>query len=364
MKPQRFYLPELDLLRFGAFLLVFLCHTITPAMQAGPHGHLLVAIKTAGALGVPVFFFLSAYLITQLLVIEKNRTGLINIRSFYVRRILRIWPLYFGFLGAIYLIGFVVSAFHFPTAGLPYYLLLSGNWWKGPSSFAAPLWSISVEEQFYLLWPTLAKWFTIRGLAMVSVGFWCVSQIALLFLSQWHLPIGTYIWPNSFVQLQFFALGGLAAIILRGRRPRLSPLSRASLVTAGIVSFFAAEYFYSAVVPDTLALPFMTVPGFLLIGLGVVLLFLGTLGITVPSLAMPLVYFGKISYGLYVFHLVVLNTVISIVAHIHLQHTYYLLDWIFALPLTILTAHLSYLFFESRFLLLKERFTVVENRAV
>src|SRR5438552_17688903 len=97
-----FYRPELDVLRFGAFLLVFIHHgfPLTAAEYAGwgvpgVVAALLASGARAGALGVDLFFALSAYLITELLLREQRSHGTFSIRAFYVRRILRIWPLYF-----------------------------------------------------------------------------------------------------------------------------------------------------------------------------------------------------------------------------------------------------------------------------
>ena len=247
---KRFYFPELDILRFCAFLMVFLCHTITPTLESGPYGHFFMIVKAVGALGVPVFFFLSAYLITELLLIEKGKTGHINIRNFYVRRILRIWPLYFLFLGTAYTIGRLLSSYHLPAAAIPYYLLLGGNWWKGASGYAGPLWTISVEEQFYLIWPTLANRLSSKALAFVSAGIWVSSQIALSLFAYWHLPIGKYVLPNSFVQFQFFALGALTALLLKSERPNFSAATRIAIASGGIVSFFLAEYLLYATVRE------------------------------------------------------------------------------------------------------------------
>src|SRR6266699_1803055 len=107
-----FYHPEIDVLRFGAFFLVYLWHALplTPAtyLHLG-FGRLLTRVLVGfihgGAYGVDLFFALSSYLITELLLREYRSRGSINIRAFYARRILRIWPLYFValFLGPVIL---------------------------------------------------------------------------------------------------------------------------------------------------------------------------------------------------------------------------------------------------------------------
>src|SRR5215471_1369228 len=174
----RFYKPELDVLRFFAFLFVFFHHT-TPNEAPDYAAYLRpdladwpASVARAGALGVDLFFALSSYLITELLLRESELSGTLDVKSFYTRRILRIWPLYFFFLA--------VSAFVTPRiiAGdqlsVPYLLLfvfLLGNWacaLRGfPSSTAAPLWSVSMEEQFYLAWPLILRFGGVRRLARI-----------------------------------------------------------------------------------------------------------------------------------------------------------------------------------------------------
>ena len=129
----RVYYPELDTLRFFAFLMVFVHHTLPQddalyARLPRVVAHLLVAFSLAGGLGVALFFCLSAFLISDLLRREAQQTGTVAIGRFYLRRTLRIWPLYFAFL---LLAQLVLPRFtHLPTLGryaVPYFLF-AGNW--------------------------------------------------------------------------------------------------------------------------------------------------------------------------------------------------------------------------------------------
>src|SRR5580704_3548587 len=112
-REKSFYLPELDGLRFFAFLAVFIYHSVAPLPALSPEtGHFFAlghAILRSGCYGVDLFFTLSAYLITELLMRERARTGRINVAAFYIRRMFRIWPLYFAFLG------FLASVSSLPT---------------------------------------------------------------------------------------------------------------------------------------------------------------------------------------------------------------------------------------------------------
>ena len=101
---RRFYQPELDCLRFFAFFAVFIFHTFPHeadyySARHIPFAALIASVSRAGSFGVDLFFLLSAYLISQLLLREKEAFGHVSLKAFYLRRILRIWPLYFlGYL--------------------------------------------------------------------------------------------------------------------------------------------------------------------------------------------------------------------------------------------------------------------------
>src|SRR3981081_108514 len=96
---ERYYRPELDVLRFFAFLSVFLFHGLPSVVVANHTGWsrraatIAADFKSAGRFGVCLFFVLSSFLITELLMRERCSTGTVHIKAFYVRRILRIWPL-------------------------------------------------------------------------------------------------------------------------------------------------------------------------------------------------------------------------------------------------------------------------------
>ena len=101
---ERFYLPELDVLRFFAFFAVFLCH-VAPDGPAFYDSHgALGRLGASGAFGVDLFFTLSGYLLTSLLLREREQSGDVNLRAFYARRTLRIWPLYYFSLALAFLL--------------------------------------------------------------------------------------------------------------------------------------------------------------------------------------------------------------------------------------------------------------------
>ena len=210
----RDYRPELDVVRFLAFLLVFLFHFLPwPAVgQAG--WRVQMALVELCSMGLCLFFTLSAYLITTILLAERETNCVISVPKFYIRRILRIWPLYF--FGIALGIGIALER-NRPgdVIGFLWYLLFAGNLyciafgWLG-NSFA-PLWTISIEEQFYLIWPWAIRWFSRRGMMVCSFLFIAAANITLFILGQRH-ALGREVWANTFVQFEMFAAGILLAL--------------------------------------------------------------------------------------------------------------------------------------------------------
>jgi peptidoglycan/LPS O-acetylase OafA/YrhL len=366
---SRFYRPELDVLRFFAFLMVFFSHVWPPRATAivsrlGVPWSLIHGFINAGALGVFVFFMLSSYLITELLVREKAKTGTIHIKAYYVRRTLRIWPLYFLFLGMAVVVGRVIPFFRLPGREVAMMLLLSGNWYFAQHgwaiSFVSHLWSISVEEQFYLVWPLFLKLGGPRTLRAGCVALVAMSFASMFFLAHRGSPANPAIFVNSFALCCFFALGGMMALWVHGRVPTLALSIRGVLMIFGIVLFTVAaavcEIHDMAVVSAG-----RVMAGYLLTCVGCLLVFFAFLGARVPRWGSVLIYLGKISYGLYVFHLLCLIMMGWFEKNV-LHHEHWPLSFPFTFLLTVLCAGLSYRFVESPFLRFKERFAFIQSR--
>ena len=372
--PAFFYLPELDSLRFFAFFAVFVWH-ISPIpawVQAAPHKNVLEILSVAswqgGEFGVDLFFTLSAFLITELLVREKLQFGRVDVRSFYVRRTLRIWPLYFGFLAAYFAGLALLTCAPVPWRALPGFVFFLGNFVMYQGVFVTLqlgiLWSVSLEEQFYLLWPWVVSRFSRRGLAVVAILMWTFS-----ILYRWRLLSGgvapSPIWWNSFARLDPLACGILLSALLHGSEHRFQN-SRRMLAIVGVSLFVAAGY-CSPREESSGALRIMLAYPLGALGSGAVLL--AALGITNrprswlvnPSLK----YLGRISYGLYVFHatmiVVALKMLRGLESHPAAVRAIYPA---LALAMTVGTAAASYEWFEKPFLKLKSRFQYVRSMPV
>jgi peptidoglycan/LPS O-acetylase OafA/YrhL len=362
----RFYRPELDALRFFAFFSVFLAH----ALQPSPAQKFENIVRGAGSFGLSLFFLLSAFLITELLLRERSRTGTVHLRAFYARRILRIWPLYFAIVGFGYLFGLVRPDAPWGFSRLVAYFLLLGNFYTGrhgqAQNQAGAMWSISIEEQFYLLWPSIVKRGT-RLLLFVSSLLVPLAYFWIFVLLRTHTTLEPGIWTNSIVEFQFFGLGALIALALRGKPPKLHGGIRLAMFLAGVALWLLASGYFDVFSSQEIPV-WRVMMGYASVALGCGLQCLGILGARPKWFPGVLVYLGKISYGLYAFHLLGLRMAYALAVHMHrlpyLASALMDLRIPVALGITVLVAMLSYQFFETPFLRIKERFTLVKSRAI
>ncbi|HEX7284725.1 MAG TPA: acyltransferase [Candidatus Angelobacter sp.] len=371
----RFYQPELDVLRFFAFFGVFLFHAfprVTSFYDANQFPRWLSATLiptfTAGAYGVDLFFALSAYLITGLLLRERDTTGALDLRSFYARRILRIWPLYLSFVAFAAMVSLLPQAEQLGIRlGWPYvagYSLLAGNWvyvMQGlPAGFTIPLWTVSIEEQFYLTWPLAMRKASAKTMVWMALGVLAAANVMRVWLAASGASLEAMEY-NTIARLDPIALGILLALA-SDRLPRWAWWQRVALVAAGSLSWVAAAAFNGCndpQRPETWRLA-LTHP---VIALGSAAILMAVIGAEHSFFKnSTLIYLGKISYGLYVVHefgrfcasrLVHASTPLEVLAQSAV-----------GLAFTIAIAAASYRWLESPFLRLKERFAHVKSRPV
>jgi peptidoglycan/LPS O-acetylase OafA/YrhL len=374
-KQSRFYRPELDGLRFYAFLGVFVCHTLPNEEKFYSSLHLSTpwiwaAVVRSGAAGVDLFFVLSAFLITSLLLRERQETGKISLRLFYIRRILRIWPLYFLVLG----LGVVLahtgpdrSHFWYYDPGLPWqyvagYILFVANWVYAvlgtTHSICAPLWTVSIEEQFYLVWPALMKTLRRRGMIIAGIATFLlatISQLALVLRGTSAL----YAYYGSAARCESLALGILLALFV-DRLPKLTSGVRFLLVGGGVMGWICASSRLSDFVgPASQRMAWDR----LMIALASGAILYGCLYSRSRLLTGDwVVRLGKISYGLYMLHYTGLLLTLSL-----LRPSWgweLLAAKAMAFVVTLVLAFASYRWIESPFLRLKSRFAPVLSRPV
>lgn len=363
---QSFYHPELDILRFFAFFAVFLHHALprnsafyTDTGLSATATQWLLAAKSAGAFGVDLFFTLSAFLITELLRREYVSRGKFSLSNFYIRRALRIWPLYFTFLAAAaFLIPSILPNDQFGPVYVISFALFFGNWicvTSGlPFSVASPLWSISVEEQFYLGWPLLLRVFGMNLIKQLAIGMLTVALAVRVLLAALGVE-GAGVWCNTLARLDPIALGALLAFVLRGRTPNLNTGYRLLLCGLAMAGWLLVGRYLSKHGPTSIISYVVSA----LASVSLLVAFLTTNSRLLYRAPFTwLVYLGRISYGLYVFHLFALTLMSELlvipVLQIQLNFERRLL---FSFLLTVILAAVSYRWLEQPFLRLKKRFS-------
>jgi peptidoglycan/LPS O-acetylase OafA/YrhL len=374
MEKQKIYFPNLNGLRFIAAFLVIVHHTeqIKAMYSLESYWKVVPFVTLVGKLGVVLFFVLSGFLITYLLLSEEHSFRNVNIKSFYIRRILRIWPLYFLILGLSFFVFPFIPFFLFPgytpeivhenLAGTLFlYSVFSPNLSValfGSIPYASHLWSIGTEEQFYLVWPVIIRYihkFRIWVMLLIIACYWMVKRKLDFYQdsdpSDFHLAISTF-W-NLF-NINCMAIGALFAILLYKKSPILALIQNRILFYATLiltsyllfqgVKFSSFHYEIYSVLFGVIILNFASNPG---------------IGITLENPVFN--YLGNISYGLYMYHPIGIILALKL-----LMISGFITNWILyplALGFTILFAGVSYKWYESYFLKFKPRFSKIISGA-
>lgn len=307
-----------------------------------------------GFLGVDLFFTISGFLIVTLLLRERERTGRISLRGFYARRVLRIFPLYYAVLlgcAAIAVASSSAEALRL-REDLPYAFSYLSNW-VPTSSLLSITWSLSAEEQFYLVWPALM---IVAGRRVIFVLVLALAACASLMLlhGPLALELPEFIWQTSFFPI---LLGVLLAHLLHGRRSflllaRVLAWRGAPLVTGAVVLGLMA-----GLDADLQGLPRISIHLAMLAFLASCVMREDHLAARVLRFA-PLARIGVLSYGIYLLHMFARHAAAMMVRPLehHGDFVHGTAFFLVTLALSIVAAELSYRFFESRFLKLKELF--------
>ncbi|MGC1784823.1 MAG: acyltransferase [Acidobacteriaceae bacterium] len=375
--PSRHHLPALDGLRGLAILLVLVSHLMLFNDKTGSRwGDSLSALRGLGWTGVDLFFVLSGFLITGILYDTLHDSH--YFRSFYMRRFLRIFPLYYGFLFFMMLLSHWQ---HFAWGGRQYVLLTytqnTGLWFPvtdfhpGVWADLDHFWSLAVEEQFYLFWPLLV--FLVRGrrrLIALALG---LSGVALLLriVMYLHGASPLLIFMLTPCRMDTLLLGGCMALVLRGDAgwvPRRWLMPIAATAAAIIVAYTLWNLGH-----DMRNGFFGSTFGYLVIAIGCVALLLAS--IDPASLAHRVFQWrflrmlGKYSYGIYVLHIFVGHLFANLVSrvlgmslrnflalHLHSRSLAVVVEFCLTAAIVIFATYLSYNLYEVHFLRLKRYF--------
>lgn len=360
------YLPGLNGLRAIAAIAVVISHITLGLNEFGLNNKFL-GINSDGiakgldlaANGVTIFFTLSGFLITFLLLKEKEISTL-NIKAFYIRRLLRIWPLYYLYFFAS-LITLLIFSIDYPKSSVPFYIFLAANvpFTMGRAiPFLAHYWSLGVEEQFYLFFPHLAKISNRRLLKTSSILILILLLLKMVFWLLYRmygieLP---YVAMNV-SRFHVMLIGVVAAILYYNNNEKFL-----FFVTHKLTQLFswicilliAVNRFHIASVIDSELISIIAV--FLILG-----------QITRKNRIINLEnklcdFIGKISYGIYVIHPLILFYFIKLLGQFKSDSfVNYVIVYFLILSVTIIAAYISYEYFEKIFLKFKEKFTTVKS---
>lgn len=367
---EKIYFPNLDGLRFISFFIVFLFHVHWAVFYKYHPSefsfNFTKAIGQNGEIGVNFFFVLSGFLITYLLIEEKRFTGKIHVLSFYLRRILRIWPLFY--LCVIF--GFLVYPFiqqriggESLHAGHPWtYFVFLNNFdfitYNAPAVIIV-LWSVAIEEQFYLFWPLLLSLVPARRypwlLYLIIAGSFLFRVI--------HVHEIRILLHHTLAVIGDMALGGLLAyqVIYNERfRNWITHLSRAWIIVLYLVAF--AIYFFRMELFTGYFIPFERIVIGLVFGLIILEQNFSAHSFYKMSRFKIMSRMGVYTYALYCFHVIVLKFTETGLKKLLPDLTptlFCTLTAVVALAGTIFAAIASYHLFEKRFLRLKDKFAFI-----
>lgn len=353
---MRHHLPGLSALRAIAALVVVTVHLEMEKKDRGIPSGLDAAVRWVPDhhLGVVLFFVLSGFLITWLLVRERERAGRIDLRAFYIRRVLRIWPLYYlvlliSWMGFPFKVGWatlLLCVTGFPNVAKA----LDIGWTASPQ-----IWSIGVEEQFYFVWPWLLLLIPKRAVVPVLLLFFAGWSLLPLWVDHFHadIPVNegarrawrVFFYGAKFNSMAFGCVLGYAFAKGHGLLHRVS-----NKVVAYGSAFLAFGLWFSGTILPLFHDEIFTV----LFGLIVLNAASGRYPAFIDRGALD--FLGRISYGIYMYHWMVLLLMMSLLDHSTGMLRYNVLLHGSVVGLTILVAWLSFIGPERYFLRLKTRF--------
>lgn len=367
MTSDRIFFPNLNGVRAIAALAVVLHHIWQFLQITGKLNEFEGFVTIIGKLGVTLFFVLSGFLISYLLFAEEKKTGTIFIKDFYIRRMLRIWPLYY----TIVILSFFILP-HIELLSLPaeYWGKIEQNFGMyltlfllflpnlalskgGVLPYGSQSWSVGVEEQFYLIWPLLMKFF--KNKLVVIFGTIIVYFVVDLLIKSLSKSIPDYV--KNFVlffQIYSMAIGGFFAYLAFYGKEKWQKWVLNYYVFGGALFIFMILIYLSKTRQVYYSVPFAIIIYNLACN---------------PSLktlleSKILNYLGKISYGIYMYHCIAIVFSIRLLDYLVPRIQYNTLQYkatlvILVLVFTIFLSDISYRFMEKRFIKLKTKYSKI-----
>ncbi len=374
--PQKIYFRNLDSIRFFAAMMVVLQHD--KFMHLDIQNAILrrfLFTMSDGETGVSIFFVLSGFLITYLILSEIDLRGRFSLGKFYIRRILRIWPLYFAVV--------FIAFFIFPALSslLKSPINQGGNLWYqfcflsnfdviniekyriGTEILMQNItWSVAIEEQFYAFWPLIFV-FLPRKAILPAICFILISSLLFRF---YYFDDLTLLYFHTFSAMLYLGTGALTAYLIITRQKVRTFFERmgTGAILILFILLFLSVMCKGIIFPSKITL-FISQPFFAILFAFIIAsqsmikkpsaLELGNIGFANKL--------GKYTYGIYLLHPIALEITHIIGKQLHVPDTLlpFLCLNVFGLILTFVISWLSYTYFESKFLNLKKRFAFIQK---
>ncbi len=340
------HIPSLDGFRAISVLLVIFSHLAIRNFDSEQENFL--RHFTFGGVGVRIFFVISGFLITYLLLVERKRTGSIDLKRFYIRRLLRIFPVFYFYLLVLVILNF------FLDLQIPLIIFLSGGLYVhnfhpwGSHWLIDHSWSLAVEEQFYLLWPFI---FT-RIVHLRKISVWIAVLVMGSVMRAFHYKypdISNYFLAPFFMHADFLFSGCFMAYVACYEYDQLVRYFNKAKSVLVYISVVAIGFFSSLEFHPTYDKLFIPIAGS---AINVCICFLilyfvvneKSIGYTFLNLPM-VTFIGRLSYSLYIWQQLFISS-----------SGFWFSEFPQNIILTFVTAYLSYQIVERPFLKLKERF--------
>ena len=365
------YFKELNSLRFIGFIGIFFGHVFFSNSPEIINSKLYATVfnygKILGFISIDSFFVLSSFLITWKALEEIKFTNKFQFKNFLIRRSLRIWPLYFFIVFIGFLLEYLKSHYFFESEKLPSiwnFVLFILNYDIIENGynflfFMVFMWSISVEEQFYILWAITIKWFN-KYLFGISFLIIFISLFFRIYFINDSLSLNFH----TASALGNFGIGALTAILVFKHQFFLDKLK--SLSRNKILFIYVTIFSFFILMPVLLENDFFIVIQRVLFSIFFSFIILEQTycenSIVKVSRIKYFNFFGKISYGLYCYH----GIMITVVLQLNKLFMESLIISLVLYPLlilvsTLLVSYVSYRFYESKFLKLKYKFSFLSS---
>ncbi|WP_018345067.1 acyltransferase family protein [Cytophaga aurantiaca] len=363
MIEERKYFNTFDALRFLAFFKVFIFHIPIWGFPVFDF------LKNGGGTAVSFFFSLSGFLITYLILKEKESTGTFNLKAFYFRRILRIWPLYYSMLLFAFLTPYILSIVSIDASGAGYdpdwfmsiaflenYKMIFTNDFPNVSPLGV-VWSLCVEEHFYIIWGLLLYVVSVR-----NVHWLIIASIFIANVSRYVFYLNGWSFLDVFTNIDYFAYGAISAILFIKKKAivdtvleGISSSSKVFILLACIGIFITLpnlDFQYNALIEPTIS-------GIIFLIVLTLVVFDGKLfSISKTNILSRL---GIYTYSLYLTHTIIINLFVKIFEkmNISLINPFQALGFVTVCLLgTIAASMVTYYLIEKPFLKLKTRITL------